>query len=99
MKLIILRCLRFVRLLVQLSLLLLGAPQDTENPVGPYPIIENRGQRIVPVVQAYAFTKYLGKLVLTFDREKNLISAVGGPILLDKAIPQGNLFSIIRRDW
>lgn len=58
-------------------------------PVGPYPVIEKRGDRIVPVVQAYAFTKYLGKLILTFNGEKRLVSAVGGPILLDQTVPQG----------
>lgn len=77
-------------LVVKLVSLLIGTAQDTETPVGPYPIIEKRGGRIVPVVQAYAFAKYLGKLVLTFDSENRLISAVGGPILLDKSIPQGN---------
>jgi len=63
--------------------------QDDKIPVGPYPVIENRGDQIVPVVQAYAFCKYLGKLVLTFDSEKRLVSAVGGPILLDQTVPQG----------
>jgi len=65
-----------------------GTPQDTEQPSGPYPIIERRGEQIVPVVQAYAFTKYLGKLVLTFNSQKRLTSAVGGPIFLDQTIPQ-----------
>lgn len=68
----------------------IGPPQDTENPVGPYPVIVNRGEQIVPVVQAYAFAKYLGKLILTFDTENHLISAVGGPILLDQTVPQSN---------
>lgn len=67
-----------------------GPPQDTEDPVGPYPIIIKRGEQIVPVVQAYAFTKYLGKLILTFNTENRLINAVGEPILLDQTIPQGN---------
>lgn len=67
----------------------IGLPQDTETPVGPYPIIERRGEQIVPVVQAYAFTKYLGKLVLTFNSENRLINAVGGPIFLDQTISQG----------
>lgn len=66
-----------------------GPPQDDETPVGPYPVIEKRGEQIVPVVQAYAFAKYLGKLVLTFNGEKRLVSAVGGPILLDQTVPQG----------
>lgn len=65
-----------------------GLPQDDEMPVGPYPVIEKRGEQIVPVVQAYAFTKYLGKLVLTFDGKNRLVSAVGGPILLDQTVPQ-----------
>ncbi|CAH1733426.1 unnamed protein product [Aphis gossypii] len=65
-----------------------GPQQDDQIPVGPYPVIEKRGDQIVPVVQAYAFCKYLGKLVLTFDSEKRLISAVGGPILLDQTVPQ-----------
>ncbi|KAL5239248.1 hypothetical protein ACI65C_006658 [Semiaphis heraclei] len=65
-----------------------GPPQDDETPVGPYPVIEKRGERIVPVVQAYAFGKYLGKLVLTFNGEKRLVSAVGSPILLDQTVPQ-----------
>lgn len=68
----------------------IGPPQDTEDPVGPYPVIVKRGEQIVPVVQAYAFTKYLGKLILTFNTENRLINAVGGPILLDQTIPQGN---------
>ncbi|CAI6372865.1 unnamed protein product [Macrosiphum euphorbiae] len=70
------------------SYLISGPPQDEETPVGPYPVIEKRGEQIVPVVQAYAFAKYLGKLVLTFDRKKRLVSAVGGPILLDRTVPQ-----------
>lgn len=40
-------------------------------------------------MQAYAFAKYLGKLVLTFNDQKRLISAVGGPIFLDQTIPEG----------
>lgn len=56
-------------------------------------MIEKRGEQIVPVVQAYALAKYLGKLVLTFNSEKRLVSAVGGPILLDQTVPQGTYLS------
>lgn len=40
-----------------------GEKPDAEVPKGPYPIVmvQPSGKR-VPVVQAYAFTKYLGKL-------------------------------------
>ncbi|WP_374291905.1 bifunctional metallophosphatase/5'-nucleotidase [Paenirhodobacter enshiensis] len=40
----------------------------------------------VPVVSAYAYSKYLGHLVLTFDDAGNLKSAGGAPILLDASV-------------
>ena len=40
----------------------------------------------VPVVSAYAYSKYLGHLVLTFDDEGNLKEASGEPILLDASV-------------
>ena len=43
----------------------------------------------VPVVQAYAFGKYLGHLKLTFDQEGNVMEAKGNPILLDSNVPEG----------
>jgi 5''-nucleotidase/2'',3''-cyclic phosphodiesterase and related esterases len=42
----------------------------------------------VPVVSAYAYSKYLGHLVLTFDDEGKLISASGEPILLDASVAE-----------
>ncbi|SOC05132.1 5'-nucleotidase [Rhodobacter sp. JA431] len=40
----------------------------------------------VPVVSAYAYSKYLGHLVLTFDDAGHLKSATGEPILLDASV-------------
>lgn len=45
--------------------------------------------RNVPVVQAFAFGKYLGYLQVTFDEAGNVVKAVGNPILMDSSIPQG----------
>ncbi|XP_029981819.1 5'-nucleotidase [Sphaeramia orbicularis] len=66
-----------------------GTPPSTEIPVGPYPFIvtSNDGKK-VPVVQAYAFGKYLGYLKVTFDKAGNVIKATGNPILMDSSIPQ-----------
>lgn len=50
----------------------------------------NDGRR-VPVVQAYAFGKYLGYLKVTFDSAGNVKDATGNPILMDNSIPQGRL--------
>jgi len=50
---------------------------------GPYPTWVDSGASMVPVVQAYAYSKYLGHLELTFDDAGNLIFADGDTILLD----------------
>ncbi|CAD0202682.1 unnamed protein product [Chrysodeixis includens] len=66
-----------------------GTSPDTENSEGPYPtLVKQKNGRLVPAVQAYAYTKYLGKLHLTFDSDGELISSYGNPILLDNSIPQ-----------
>ncbi|MXQ09605.1 multifunctional 2',3'-cyclic-nucleotide 2'-phosphodiesterase/5'-nucleotidase/3'-nucleotidase [Alphaproteobacteria bacterium GH1-50] len=51
---------------------------------GPYPERMNG----VPIVQAYAFGKYLGELQLTFDDGGNVIEAVGEPILIDASVAE-----------
>jgi 5'-nucleotidase/UDP-sugar diphosphatase len=48
----------------------------------PYPTDVNG----TPVVQAYAYSKYLGHLTLTFDDDGALVSAEGAPMLLDASI-------------
>lgn len=45
--------------------------------------------RDVPVVQAFAFGKYLGRLDVTFDEAGNVVEAKGNPILMDSSIPEG----------
>lgn len=40
-----------------------GPEPNIEKAVGPYPLVVNQiNGKLVPVVQAYAFTKYLGYL-------------------------------------
>ncbi|CAL8073312.1 unnamed protein product [Orchesella dallaii] len=67
-----------------------GDAPDIEKPLGPYPFIvtQEGTSKNVPIVQAYAFGKYLGYLNLTFDGEGALKSYGGNPILLDGSIPQ-----------
>ena len=61
-----------------------------EKPEGDYPFIVTQSDgREVPVVQAYALTKYLGYLNLTFDGNGELIKYAGNPLLLDATYPQG----------
>ncbi|XP_069168282.1 snake venom 5'-nucleotidase-like [Procambarus clarkii] len=66
-----------------------GENPSTEPKVGEYPTIVTQGSgKRVPVVQAYAFGKYLGKLVLTFNHKGDVIAWRGNPILLDNTIEQ-----------
>ncbi|XP_041563330.1 protein 5NUC isoform X2 [Drosophila elegans] len=61
-----------------------GKAPSNDVPEGPYPtIVVKPDGRKVPVVQAYANTKYLGNLSLEFDNRGNLLSFKGKPILLD----------------
>ena len=62
---------------------------STSDParLGPYPMwIDGAIGRPVPMVQAYAYGKYLGHLILTFDDAGALISATGDTILLDASV-------------
>ncbi|XP_069575112.1 snake venom 5'-nucleotidase-like [Brachyistius frenatus] len=66
-----------------------GEPPSTEVPAGLYPfMVRSDDGRNVPVVQAFAFGKYLGYLKVTFDEAGKVIKAVGNPILMDSSIPQ-----------
>ncbi len=54
---------------------------------GAYPtFVTGHDGALVPVVQAYAYGKYLGHLVLTFDDAGNLLHAQGDTILLDASV-------------
>lgn len=54
---------------------------------GPYPTWVTRGESdLVPVVQAYAYGKYVGHLELTFDDAGRLVHAGGDTILLDASV-------------
>ncbi|KAI5608471.1 5'-nucleotidase precursor [Silurus asotus] len=64
-----------------------GNPPSSEVPVGPYPLlVQSEDGHQVPVVQAYAFGKYLGYLKVTFDANGNVLKATGNPILLNSSI-------------
>lgn len=39
-----------------------------------------------PVAQAYAYSKYIGKLTVTFDDEGNVTGAEGEPVILDASV-------------
>uniref|UniRef100_A0A0B8RXZ9 Snake venom 5'-nucleotidase n=1 Tax=Philothamnus irregularis TaxID=1899461 RepID=A0A0B8RXZ9_9SAUR len=66
-----------------------GSLPSNEVAAGNYPFMElSDDGRQVPVVQAYAFGKYLGYLNVEFDDKGNVIKTSGNPILLNKDIPE-----------
>ncbi|GAB1603076.1 5'-nucleotidase-like [Argonauta hians] len=68
-----------------------GAPPSIEMPEGSYPtIITQTDGTNVPVVQSYAYGKYLGHLNVEFDSKGHVTSWNGNPILLDHTVKQDN---------
>ncbi|RJE85946.1 bifunctional metallophosphatase/5'-nucleotidase [Paracoccus onubensis] len=62
---------------------------DMDGAAGAYPtMVEGPDGAQVPVATAYAYSKYLGHLELTFDDQGNLTKAEGEPILLDNSVPE-----------
>lgn len=54
---------------------------------GPYPTLVKSPSGVdVPVVTAYAYSKYLGDLTVTFDDKGVVTAAKGAPLLLDASI-------------
>ena len=73
-----------------------GLPSN-DQPEGDYPTYVSNIQtgKVIPVVQAHCYTKYLGHLQLSFDDGGELLTPVDGvgvsyaePILLDESIGQ-----------
>lgn len=52
-------------------------------------MVKSEDGRQIPVVQAYAYGKYLGSLKVTFDPEGEVVGWAGNPILLNSSIPEG----------
>ena len=69
-----------------------------ERAEGPYPtMIPNPQGQLVPIVQAYAYGKYLGEIEIEFNDQGEVISAKGEPILLDNSvIPDQNFVNRVK---
>ena len=57
---------------------------NTVEGASPYPTMVGD----VPVVQAYAYSKYVGHLVVQFDDAGNVVSATGDTIVLDASVAE-----------
>lgn len=60
----------------------------------PYPdVVRGPDNKLVAIVQAYAYSKYLGEVKVTFDDAGDVISATGDPHLLDSSVKPDETFS------
>lgn len=66
---------------------------DMAGAAGPYPTRVAGPEGEVPVYTAYAYGKYLGHAVLTFDDDGRLIEAAGAPVLLDASVEPDAAFT------
>jgi len=79
-----------------------SAPNPSTNTVrGPYPtIVQHQGSSPTLVVQAYAFTKYLGHVKLEFnDTSGGLEKWSGSPILLDSSFEKDSGMDRALQPW
>lgn len=71
------------------SFLYSGTPVGPDKPVDEYPTIETQENgRKVLIVQASAYTKYLGNIRLYFDEAGEVKRYEGAPIFLSHDVPQ-----------
>lgn len=59
-------------------------------------MVTSKSGKKTPVVQAYCQTKYLGKLIVTFDDNGDVITAEGNTILLNSTIKKGKSWLVKR---
>lgn len=65
-----------------------------EKAAGPYPtLVKNPAGKDVPIVTAYAYSKYLGDLKVVFDDAGAVKTAEGAPKLLDASVTPDEAFT------
>jgi 5'-nucleotidase / UDP-sugar diphosphatase len=65
-----------------------------EKAAGPYPtLVKNPSGKDVPIVTAYAYSKYLGDLTVIFDDAGVVKSSSGAPKLLDASVTPDAAFT------
>jgi 5'-nucleotidase len=78
-----------------------GNPPSDDTCKGPYPYIVHPDHNMslsVPVVQAYYYTKYLGKLQVTFNDLGEVTGWSGNPVLLNSAVAKDqHVYGIVKK--
>nr|CAD7424035.1 unnamed protein product [Timema monikensis] len=76
------------------TLLYTGTPPEGDIAEGPYPtVVTQASGKMVPIVQAYAYSKYLGNLTVWFDQEGEPVAWEGNPILMNQSFEEKITFN------
>lgn len=82
------------------SFLWTGDDYPSETPVGDYPtIVTHANGHKVLIVQAAAYTRYMGDLTVYFDAAGEVQEWEGKPIFLDESVEQGKSNTVICRSF
>ena len=78
-----------------------GNPPSDDKCQGPYPFVvhpEHNTNLSVPVVQAYYYSKYLGKLQVTFNDAGEVTAWSGNPVLLSSSVAKDQqVYDIVKK--
>ncbi|XP_032308920.1 apyrase isoform X1 [Drosophila ananassae] len=66
-----------------------GDPPGPHSPAGPYPteVVHSTGHRVL-IVQASAYARYVGNLVVYFDDNGDVVDFEGAPLYMGQDVPQ-----------
>ncbi|XP_017125622.1 apyrase isoform X2 [Drosophila elegans] len=66
-----------------------GTPPGPHRPVGDYPteVVHSSGHRVL-IVQASAYARYVGNLIVYFDDNGDVLDFEGDPLYMDHSVPE-----------
>ncbi|VVC28331.1 Calcineurin-like phosphoesterase domain, ApaH type,Metallo-dependent phosphatase-like,5'- [Cinara cedri] len=77
-----------------------GKQPSIEKPYGPYPFyVTNVKNKPIPILQAYANTKYFGKVELRFDSNGVLVNINGEPMIMDHNVKEDPSMLKVLDQW
>ncbi|XP_078036030.1 apyrase [Augochlora pura] len=83
------------------TLLYTGQLPNNDQPADDYPVVVSQAEtnRTVLIVQAAAFTRYLGNLTVWFDEHGEVADWDGNPIFLDSSVEQDPVMVEALEPW
>ncbi|XP_043658106.1 apyrase isoform X2 [Drosophila teissieri] len=69
-----------------------GDPPGPHTPAGDYPteVIHSSGHRVL-IVQASAYARYVGNLIVYFDDNGDVLDFEGDPLYMDQSVPEDDI--------